>query len=130
MKTSGIVKNGVIVLDGSVLLPEGTRVVVTTQSPLINWKATSKRIEFPLVHPSSQTCARNSPARCKRNNTGTSTAGYVGRQNFGSLRQRWQQLDRSRFNSMLLTVQFDDQIQAPAHLRLFRANDHWNHTRT
>ena len=48
MKTSGIVKNGVIVLDGSVLLPEGTRVLVTIPSPLINTTASSKHIEFPL----------------------------------------------------------------------------------
>ena len=56
MKTSGIVQNGVIVLDGGVLLPEGTRVLVTMQSPLFNETASAKRIEFPLVdssHPGS-----------------------------------------------------------------------------
>ena len=53
MKTAGIVQNGVIVLDGGVLLPEGTPVVVTIQSPLINEPASAKRIEFPLVDSSN-----------------------------------------------------------------------------
>ena len=49
MKTSGIVQNGVIVLEGGVLLPEGTLVDVTIPSPLIKVKAITKRAEFPLV---------------------------------------------------------------------------------
>lgn len=44
---------GVIVLDGSVLLAEGTRVFVTIPSPLIKAKASSRHVEFPLVHDSN-----------------------------------------------------------------------------
>ena len=49
MKISGIVLNGVIVLDDSVQLPEGTRVLVSAAPPGIRLKSAQKRVEFPLV---------------------------------------------------------------------------------
>ncbi|MCL4207873.1 MAG: hypothetical protein KJ000_35760 [Pirellulaceae bacterium] len=54
MEISGIVQNGVVVLDGSVLLPEGVNVVVTYRtSPVIRVAKNQKRVEFPLF-PSSE----------------------------------------------------------------------------
>lgn len=54
MEISGTVQNGVVVLDGSVTLPEGTNVVVIYPSkPVIHVAKHQKRVEFPLF-PSSE----------------------------------------------------------------------------
>ena len=53
MEISGRVLNGVVVLDGTMSLPEGAVVSVTCRAkPLIRVAKNQKRIEFPLV-PSS-----------------------------------------------------------------------------
>jgi hypothetical protein len=49
MNATGIVQNGVIVLDGGMQLPEGTRVLVSIAPFLIKPKSSSTRVEFPLV---------------------------------------------------------------------------------
>jgi hypothetical protein len=49
MTLTGHIRNGVVVLDGSMNLPEGTRVAVTpVPSPPVPQFET-RRIEFPLV---------------------------------------------------------------------------------
>ena len=54
MNIPGRVHNGVVVLDGSVSLPEGAAVNVSYRtSPLIRVAKNQKRVEFPLV-PSSK----------------------------------------------------------------------------
>ena len=53
MEISGHVENGVVVLDGSVTLPEGAAVIVKLRSsPVIRVARHQRRVEFPLV-PSS-----------------------------------------------------------------------------
>lgn len=53
MEIPGRVQNGVVVLDGSVSLPEGAAVTVTLRTkPVIRAAKKQKRVEFPLV-PSS-----------------------------------------------------------------------------
>ena len=53
MEIQGTVQNGVIVLDGSTTLPEGTVVMVVPRSGLVIHVAKNpRRVEFPLV-PSS-----------------------------------------------------------------------------
>lgn len=53
MEIQGTVQNGVIVLDGSTTLPEGTVVTVAPRSGLVIHVAKNpRRVEFPLV-PSS-----------------------------------------------------------------------------
>lgn len=53
MEIPGRVQNGVVVLDGSVSLPEGSAVMVTLcTKPVIRVAKNQKRVEFPLV-PSS-----------------------------------------------------------------------------
>ena len=50
MEILGHVQNGVIVLDGSVSLPEGAVVTVIVRStPVIHFAKNQKRVEFPLV---------------------------------------------------------------------------------
>ncbi len=50
MNISGRVQNGVIVLEGSVSLPEGAKVRVSFDAADLNGDATTRsRIEFPLV---------------------------------------------------------------------------------
>lgn len=50
MKIFGHVENGVVVLDDSASLPDGTRVTVTVRSkPMIHAAENRRRIEFPLV---------------------------------------------------------------------------------
>lgn len=54
MEIQGVVQNGVVVLDGSVSLPEGAAVTVTYRAkPVIRVAQNQKRVEFPLF-PSSQ----------------------------------------------------------------------------
>ncbi len=54
MEIFGTVQNGVVVLDGSVLPPEGVTVVVTYRTtPVIRVAKNQKRVEFPLF-PSSE----------------------------------------------------------------------------
>lgn len=54
MEISGTVQNGVVVLDGSVSLPEGANVVVIYRTtPVIRVAEHQKRVEFPLF-PSSE----------------------------------------------------------------------------
>lgn len=54
MEISGTVENGVVVLDGSVLPPEGANVVVIYRTkPVIRLAKNQKRVEFPLF-PSSE----------------------------------------------------------------------------
>ncbi len=49
MEISGVVQNGVVVLDGSVSLPEGVNVVVTYRTtPVIRVAKNQKRVQFPL----------------------------------------------------------------------------------
>lgn len=53
MEIPGRIRNGVVVLDGSPLLPEGAAVTVTLRTkPEIRVAAKQRRVEFPLV-PSS-----------------------------------------------------------------------------
>ena len=54
MVVHGIVKNGAVVFDGEVALPEGAVVAVTfpAESPLISAIGT-RRVKFPLVHSDS-----------------------------------------------------------------------------
>jgi len=53
MEISGTVKNGAVVLDGPVSLPEGASVVVVYRTtPVIRVAKNQKRVEFPLF-PSS-----------------------------------------------------------------------------
>jgi len=50
MNVSGRVHNGVVVLEGTVSLPEGASVRVSFDESLVNRSATSRhRIELPLV---------------------------------------------------------------------------------
>lgn len=49
MNATGILQNGVIVLDGGMHLPEGTRVMVSIAPSIIKPKSSSTRVEFPLV---------------------------------------------------------------------------------
>jgi len=54
VEIAGTVENGVVVLDGSVSLPEGSNVVVTYRTtPVIRVAKNQKRVEFPLF-PSSE----------------------------------------------------------------------------
>jgi hypothetical protein len=54
MEIFGTVQNGVVVLDGSVSLPEGANVAVTYPTPrAIRVARNQKRVEFPLF-PSSE----------------------------------------------------------------------------
>jgi hypothetical protein len=54
MEISGTVQNGVVVLDGSVSLPEGANVVVIYRAtPVIRVAKNRKRVELPLF-PSSE----------------------------------------------------------------------------
>lgn len=54
MEIFGTVQNGVVVLDGSVSLPEGANVAVTyPTTPVIRVARNQKRVEFPLF-PSSE----------------------------------------------------------------------------
>ena len=54
MEISGIVQNGVVVLDGSVSLPDGANVIVTYRTtPVIRVAKNQKRVQFPLF-PSSE----------------------------------------------------------------------------
>jgi hypothetical protein len=49
MEVQGVVQNGVIVLDGSVSLPEGAIVTVTLRSgPEIRVAKNPQRVEFPI----------------------------------------------------------------------------------
>ena len=51
MEILGHLQNGVIVLDGSVSLPEGAAVtVIVRSSPVMRFAKNPKRVEFPLVH--------------------------------------------------------------------------------
>lgn len=50
MEISGHIHNGVVILDQSTSLPEGTPVTVTLRSkPLVQFAKNRKRVEFPLV---------------------------------------------------------------------------------
>ncbi len=50
MEITGRVQNGVVVLDGTLSLPEGSAVSVTyRQTPVIRVARHQTRIEFPLV---------------------------------------------------------------------------------
>ena len=54
MEISGHVQNGVVVLDGSVTLPEGAAVMVKLRTgAVIRVAKHQKRVEFPLVPSSS-----------------------------------------------------------------------------
>jgi len=54
VEIAGTVENGVVVLDGSVSLPEGSNVVVIYRTtPVIRVAKNQKRVEFPLF-PSSE----------------------------------------------------------------------------
>lgn len=54
MEISGHVQNGVVVLDGSVTLPEGAAVTVKLRSsPVIHVARHQRRVEFPLVSSAS-----------------------------------------------------------------------------
>ncbi len=50
MELHGLVKNGVIVLDGGLSLPEGTAVTVSCNLEPVSPPRVKKRIEFPLIH--------------------------------------------------------------------------------
>jgi hypothetical protein len=51
MEIHGVVQNGVVVLDGSVSLPEGATVrVVYPASPSVRPAGRQRRIQLPLVH--------------------------------------------------------------------------------
>lgn len=50
MKTQGVVHNGVIVIDGGIRLPEGTRIVVSIEPEVSESKSNSYHVHFPLVH--------------------------------------------------------------------------------
>jgi len=50
MTVKGRVKNGVIVLEGGVTLPEGAAVTVSCDVATAIQPATKERVEFPLVH--------------------------------------------------------------------------------
>jgi hypothetical protein len=50
MEIQGVVQDGVVVLDDTVLLPEGSVVTVAPRSnPVIRVAKDQKRVEFPLV---------------------------------------------------------------------------------
>ncbi len=50
MDLHGHVQNGIVVLDGDVLLPDGTEVTVTPRSgPVIRVAKNRRRVELPLV---------------------------------------------------------------------------------
>ena len=50
MKTTGYVQNGVVVLDSSVSLPEGTTVFVSYgNDPKTSFAQKQRRVKFPLV---------------------------------------------------------------------------------
>ena len=54
MDISGLIQNGVVVLDGAVTLPEGTRVTVSVVSkPVIHVSKNKKRVELPLIRSSA-----------------------------------------------------------------------------
>ena len=54
MEISGRVQNGVVVFDGSVLLPEGIEVTVLVPStPVIRVAANQREVEFPLIRSSA-----------------------------------------------------------------------------
>jgi hypothetical protein len=51
MNVSGRVQNGVVVLEGGLSLPEGTKVTVSCDiAPVSPQRRKKKRVEFPLVH--------------------------------------------------------------------------------
>lgn len=50
MKTQGVVHNGVIVIDGGIRLPEGTRIVVSIEPEMGGQNSNSYHVQFPLVH--------------------------------------------------------------------------------
>jgi hypothetical protein len=53
MTLPGIVRNGVVVLEGESTLPEGTPVsVISRASPAIHVAKHQKRVEFPIVRSS------------------------------------------------------------------------------
>ena len=53
LEYSGRVKNGVVVVNGSVKLPEGALVTVTLSSPLMYASNNQRVVEFPLIQSSS-----------------------------------------------------------------------------
>ena len=50
MRNHGIVHNGMIVIDGGVPLPEGTRVVVSIEAESAESEPSEYRVQFPLVY--------------------------------------------------------------------------------
>ncbi len=50
MVTMGVVHNGLIVIDGGIPLPEGTRIRVSIEPEASTSRSASHQIEFPLVH--------------------------------------------------------------------------------
>ncbi len=46
----GVVHNGVIVVDGGIPLPDGTRIRVSIEPDLGESHPASRYVEFPLVH--------------------------------------------------------------------------------
>ena len=49
LEYSGRVKNGVVVVNGSVKLPEGSLVTVKLSSPLMYASNNQRVVEFPLI---------------------------------------------------------------------------------
>ena len=50
MQAEGVVHNGVIVIEGDVAIPEGTRVTISTQAINLRDVDPKSVVEFPLVH--------------------------------------------------------------------------------
>lgn len=50
MVTMGVVHNGMIVIDGGIPLPEGTRIRVSIEPEVSVSHPASHHVEFPLVH--------------------------------------------------------------------------------
>lgn len=49
MQAEGVVHNGVIVIEGGVAIPDGTRVTISTQGPIARDDKSKSTVEFPLV---------------------------------------------------------------------------------
>lgn len=50
METMGVIHNGMIVIDGGIPLPEGTRIRVSIEPAMRVSHSASHQVEFPLVH--------------------------------------------------------------------------------
>lgn len=50
MQAEGVVHNGVIVIEGGVALPDGTRVTISTQIKNARDDSPKTTVDFPLVH--------------------------------------------------------------------------------